>query len=287
MQKKSDNTMKRNSIILIFLLISICNIHAQEKTKVLLVATYHFGGNTSDNIKVSNDNILSDKKQEEIKVVIEKLREFKPEKIYVENEPNRQVYWDSIYIAYRNGQNIELTNEIFQIGTKLARNLNLNQGVTCVDWHISPAKTFSEKQYEQLLKKMIEYYDENNIPDDEPESLYFKKTLERIQTFNQKIPSLHLLDVFKHLNKEEYLNQMFYANLTSFLDIDQYDLNVFWSQNNMIRNVNVYQNIIQDILKDKPKRVMIMYGAGHIKALRNYLEVHPKIEIVNTEEYLE
>lgn len=279
--------MNRTYTTLILLLFSICSIYAQEKTKVLLLATYHFGGNTSDNIKVSNDKILSDKKQEEIKAVIKKLGEFKPEKIYVENEPNRQVYWDSIYSAYRNGQNIELTNEIFQIGTKLAGNLNLNHGVTCVDWHISPATTFSEKEYEQFLKKMIEYYDENNIPDDEPESIYFKKTLERIQTFNQNIPSLNLLDIFKHLNKEEYLNQMFYANLTSFLDIDKYDLNVFWSQNNMIRNVNVYQNIIQDILKDEPKRVMIIYGAGHIKALRNYLEVHPMTEIVNTEEYLE
>jgi hypothetical protein len=287
MQKNSDNTMNRTYTTLILLLFSICSIYAQEKTKVLLLATYHFGGNTSDNIKVSNDKILSDKKQEEIKAVIKKLGEFKPEKIYVENEPNRQVYWDSIYSAYRNGQNIELTNEIFQIGTKLAGNLNLNHGVTCVDWHISPATTFSEKEYEQFLKKMIEYYDENNIPDDEPESIYFKKTLERIQTFNQNIPSLNLLDIFKHLNKEEYLNQMFYANLTSFLDIDKYDLNVFWSQNNMIRNVNVYQNIIQDILKDEPKRVMIIYGAGHIKALRNYLEVHPMTEIVNTEEYLE
>jgi hypothetical protein len=287
MQKNSDNTMNRTYTTLILLLFSICSIYAQEKTKVLLLATYHFGGNTSDNIKVSNDKILSDKKQEEIKAVIKKLGEFKPEKIYVENEPNRQVYWDSIYSAYRNGQNIELTNEIFQIGTKLAGNLNLNHGVTCVDWHISPATTFSEKEYEQFLKKMIEYYDENNIPDDEPESIYFKKTLERIQTFNQNIPSLNLLDIFKHLNKEEYLNQMFYANLTSFLNIDKYDLNVFWSQNNMIRNVNVYQNIIQDILKDEPKRVMIIYGAGHIKALRNYLEVHPMTEIVNTEEYLE
>lgn len=279
--------MNRTYTTLILLFFSICSIHAQKKTKVLLLATYHFGGNTSDNIKVSNDKILSDKKQEEIKAVIEKLGEFKPEKIYVENEPNRQVYWDSIYSAYRNGQNIELTNEIFQIGTKLAGNLNLNHGVTCVDWHISPATTFSEKEYEQFLKKMIEYYDENNIPDDEPESIYFKKTSERIQTFNQNIPSLNLLDVFKHLNKEEYLNQMYYANLTSFLDIDKNDLNVFWSQNNMIRNVNVYQNIIQDILKDEPKRVMIIYGAGHIKALRNYLEVHPMTEIVNTEEYLE
>lgn len=279
--------MKRNYITIIVLLFSICSIYGQEKTKVLLLATYHFGGNTTDNLKITGDNILGDKKQEEIKAVVKKLKKFKPEKIYVENEPNRQKYWDSIYSAYRNGQNIGLTTELFQIGTKLAGSLNLKYGITCVDWHVRPAKSFSEKEYELLLEKMIEYYDKNNIPDDENESIYFKKSLEIIKEFNQKIPELNLLDVFKHLNTEEYLGLMFYANVSSFLDIDEYDLNVFWSQKNMIRNVNVYQNIIQDILKDEPKKVIIIFGAGHIKALRNYLEVHPKIEIVNTEEYLE
>ncbi len=55
----------------------------------------------------------------------------------------------------------------------------------------------------------------------------------------------------------------------------------------MIRNVKIYQNIIKDILANKPKKVLILYGTGHIKALRNYLEVHPKIKIVNTLKYLD
>src|SRR5690606_40167290 len=102
-----------------------------------------------------------------------------------------------------------------------------------------------------------------------------------------KIPDLELLEVYRILISENYLNKMFYANITSLLDVDTYDMNIFWSQNNMIRNVNIYQNIIQDILKDKPKRVLILYGVGHIKSLRNYLEVHPAIEIAETKKYLE
>lgn len=54
----------------------------------------------------------------------------------------------------------------------------------------------------------------------------------------------------------------------------------------MIRNVNIYQNIIQDILTTKPKRVLILMGVGHIKAIKNYLEVHPRIKIVDTGKYL-
>jgi pheromone shutdown protein TraB len=51
--------------------------------------------------------------------------------------------------------------------------------------------------------------------------------------------------------------------------------------------VNIYQNIIQDILKTKPKRVLVLIGVGHIKAVKNYLEVHPVIKIVDTGKYLE
>ena len=278
--------MLRIYITTIFLLFTIINIRSQEKTKVLLLATYHFGGNTNDDLKVTGDNILGDKKQKEIHTVIKKLKKFKPEKIYVENEPNRQKYWDSIYSDYKSGQGIQLEDEIFQIGIKLAKELNLRHGVTCVDWHVRPAKSFFEKQYEELLKNVVNYYDDNNIPDTEPRSSDLKETLRKINSFNEIIPELELLDVFQALNSEKHLDTMFYASISSSLDVDKYNMNVFWSQKNMIRNVNIYQNIIKDILEDEPKKAVIIFGSSHIRALRNYLEVHPKIEIVNTEEYL-
>lgn len=262
-------------------------VFAQEKTEVLLLGTYHFGGNTIDEIKVTDDDILSEKKQDELNTLLDKLEKFKPEKIYVENEPSQQQLWDSIYVEYKENKAIKIKNEIFQIGIKLAFRLHLDKGVTCVDWHIKPENTFAEKEYVLLFDAMNNFYSENNIPDNEPQSEYETQIIQEIKEFNNKIPDLELLETYKELNSESYLNKMFYANISSLLDIDIYKMNIFWSQNNMIRNVNIYQNIIQDILKNKPKRVLILYGVGHIKALRSYLEVHPAIEIVETKKYLE
>jgi hypothetical protein len=278
--------MKKIITLFSLVFLSLC-VFAQEKTEVLLVGTYHFGGNTTDVIKVADDSILSNRKQGELSTLLDKLEKFKPEKIYVENEISRQQFWDSIYVEYKGNKRIKMKNEIFQIGIKLASRLHLDKGVTCVDWHIQPVHTFAEKEYITLYQKMNDFYAVNNIPDEEQQSEYETQVIQEIKGFNNKIPDLELLEVYRILNSENYLNKMFYANITSLLDVDTYDMNIFWSQNNMIRNVNVYQNIIQDILKDKPKRVLILYGVGHIKSLKNYLEAHPAVEIVETKEYLE
>lgn len=276
------------NIIFIFLaLVTFFNVQGQEKTEVMLLGTYHFG-NTSDKLKVT-DNILTERKQKELKVLIGKLKKFKPEKIYVENEPNQQHFWDSIYKSHQENKEIVIKSELYQIGIKLASLLKLKSGVTCVDWHIKPANTFAEKQYEILFDSMLKYDDSivANVSSEQKISEFEKQTMVEIRELYEKTPEMKIINAYKIYNSEKHLERMFYGNITSYMEVDEYHTNIFWSQNDMIRNVNIYQNIIQDILKYNPKKVIILYGAGHIKALRNYLEVHPKIKIVNTIKYLD
>jgi hypothetical protein len=267
--------------------VTFFNVQGQEKTEVMLLGTYHFG-NTSDKLKVI-DNILREEKQKELKVLLGKLKKFKPEKIYVENEPNQQHFWDSIYKSHQEIKEIVIKSELYQIGIKLASLLKLKSGVTCVDWHIKPANTFAEKQYEILFDSMLKYDDsiDANVSSEQKISEFEKQTMVKIRELYEKTPEMKIINAYKIYNSEKHLERMFYGNIASYLEVDEYHTNIFWSQNDMIRNVNIYQNIIQDILKDNPKKVIILYGAGHIKALRNYLEVHPKIKIVDTIKYLD
>ena len=139
----------------------------------------------------------------------------------------------------------------------------------------------------KYLGKILKYDDSIEKINPSKESIYEKKVAYEIKDIFDKTPKMNLISAYKIFNSTEFIDKMFYANISSLLDIDVNKTNIFWSQNNMIRNVNVYQNIIQSIIKNKPKRVIVIYGAGHIKALKNYLEVHPAIEIVNTIKYLE
>jgi len=275
-------------IIFIFLLIlTFYKVHSQGKTEVLLLATYHFG-NSTDKMKVT-DNILREEKQKELKVLLDKIEKFKPEKIYVESEPNQQDFWDSIYKSYQENREINLNSEMYQIGIRLASRLELKSGVTCVDWHIKQSNTYSEKQYDILFDSMVKYDDSivANVSSEQKMSEYEKQAMKEIKELYEKTPDMKIIDAYRIYNSEEHLKRVFYGSITSYLEIDEFNMNVFWSQNDMIRNVNIYQNIIKDILANKPKKVLILYGAGHIKALRNYLEVHPKIKIVNTLKYLD
>ncbi|MFD2432450.1 DUF5694 domain-containing protein [Mesonia maritima] len=151
--------MSKKIILILTIFFSSISLFAQEKTEVLFLATYHLGGTTSDNVKITDDNILSDKKQKQIDMLLKKIEKFKPQKIYVENEPNRQQKWDSILKSYNNGNKIELETELFQIAIKLASRLKLNE-ITCVDWHVHTTNTFSAKKYNDLVKDMIDYENE-------------------------------------------------------------------------------------------------------------------------------
>lgn len=190
---------------------------------------------------------------------------------------------------HQENKEINLKSEIYQIGIKLASRLKLESGVTCVDWHIKPSNTYAEKQYDILFDSMVKYEDSivANGSSEQKMSDYEKKAIKEIKELYEKTPDMKIVDAYRIYNSEEHLKRIFYGNITSYLEIDEFNTNVFWSQNNMIRNVKIYQNIIKDILANKPKKVLILYGTGHIKALRNYLEVHPKIKIVNTLKYLD
>ena len=61
------------------------------RIKILIVSTFHFG-ETSDVNKTGFPDLLTEKRQKEIAEVVDSLAEFKPDKIFVENEPSRSDY---------------------------------------------------------------------------------------------------------------------------------------------------------------------------------------------------
>ncbi|RTY96891.1 hypothetical protein EKM02_14645 [Flavobacterium sp. RSP49] len=277
--------MKYSKVLLLILSL-IFSLYAtgQEKTKVLLLGTYHFGA-TSDKNKVSDD-VLNPKKQAELNLLLKKLKAYNPEKIYVENQPSRQRHWDSIFVAYQDDKALKIKNEIFQIGIKLAENLKFKTGVTCVDWQQDSENSFNEKAYVEYRNKINLY--QNFLETKKPSvfSEHDKLIGIKIQKINIEIPKMTMVDAFKKINSKSYLNDIFYGNITAFLDIDSNQNGVFYAHDNMIRNTNIYKNIIQDILKNNPKKALVLYGAGHIRALKDYLDCHPSIEIIEVDQYL-
>lgn len=265
----------------LILLLAAMQLSAQGKVKVYLLATYHMGG-TADAMKVdpAKDNILGSKRQQELDLLLARLAKTNVEKIYVESTPKNQVFWDSIFKLHFTGKKVAMKNEIFQIGIKLAEKLGIRRGVTCVDWWQDEAKSAADKVFADYCRKMNKLGDSLSADDAGQFSNFDRMVIKDLTALNQKIPDMDLLSVYLTLNSDEYLRKFHYANVTTYLDKNTQGLGTFYSQYNSMRNVNIYSNIMQDILEHRPEKVLVLYGAGHIQALKDMFKSHPLIEVV-------
>lgn len=74
-----------------------------EQTKVLTLGTFHFKFQNIDVAKTDVEDqidVLDSKYQKEIGLIVDKLVKFKPTKIVIEREPEKQQTYDSLYTFY-------------------------------------------------------------------------------------------------------------------------------------------------------------------------------------------
>ncbi|MEM9529153.1 MAG: DUF5694 domain-containing protein, partial [Bacteroidota bacterium] len=98
-----------------------CRPH-NPKPKIACLGVFHFAG-TSDYSSVSFDRLDSEKRQGEIRDLIEQLKAFKPTKILVEYPAKSAEKLDSSYAAYCRGEYSLSLNEVDQLGFRIAREL--------------------------------------------------------------------------------------------------------------------------------------------------------------------
>ena len=105
----------------------------EEKAKILLLGTYHFNKGKGHLIDVDSGDITTDKKQDEINEVVQKLMEFKPNKIAVEAKREKEKELNKIYSEFcanssvKSNEIIDHRSEIVQIAFRLASKLNHNK----------------------------------------------------------------------------------------------------------------------------------------------------------------
>ena len=108
----------------IFVFIAVSALGQESKTKVMLLGCFHFDNPGLDVEKFENVNILSERRQKEVTEVVELLKQFKPDKIFVEVPVELQGSLDSNLIKYKSGQITLRGTETHQLGYRLAKELN-------------------------------------------------------------------------------------------------------------------------------------------------------------------
>ncbi|HEX8333519.1 MAG TPA: DUF5694 domain-containing protein [Segetibacter sp.] len=238
-----------------------------------MLGTFHFANPGLDVAKYEDANILSAKRQQEVKEVVVLLKKFKPDKIFIESTPTQQAKMDSLYKRFKEA-NWELKkDEVYQLGFRLAKELNLPtlHAVDYQDAHFpfdSLIKVLQQEKQYQLLQ-------------------HIKVTIDSIQTsFNNslKTSTIKKLLLMENTSASNSLSVGSYFQLLvaggKNNHIGSYLVSEWWR-----RNMIIYENILKRLTGDE-KNVLVIFGSSHTALLKEFLKFNPALEIVEVSSVL-
>lgn len=267
----------------------------------MLLGVFHFDNPGQDNFNSEVGDYFSETWQQEIKEVVEKMKNFKPTKIFIEANPNKQFKYDSLYSAFQTG-NLKLKdlpggrNEIYQLGFKLAKQLNHTK-VYAVDaegyWLMEEVqKALTDEQTMSYQKKMtdigayMETVNSNLNSQTILQNLVDFNSEEALQRNHQTYnPFLVQLNRKVRKGDNDYKLDTVKGVEQVFLKINTHQLGAELVGEWYKRNIKIYANILN--YAEEEDRILVIFGQGHIPILKNLFEDNPDFEIVSPLRFLE
>lgn len=246
----------------------------EQKVQVLVVGTFHFGYPGMDERKTENENkidILSEPKKSELTELINYIKLFQPNKIAIEALPN----WNAnIKLQkYLKGEFIDQPDERFQIGMRIAKELNIPK------IHSVDAVSFSQ----ELSKNYNPYLDSIFMNLNDPIEDGYTAHLNAWDSYDKKLPKkVNLLKYFKHMNSAAYHKDSYGRYLLKNFKYENQrgaDLLSLWWYN---RNLRIFRKI-QKITANEQDRILVLIGNGHAAVLRQLIQSSPEYEFIEFE----
>lgn len=286
---KNLKYMKRNSLLFILILLNFpIEVLAQDKTRekeVLLIGTFHFNNPGADIAKTDKFDVLSEKSQNELTIIAKKIKEFAPDKIFVEWDVNKASQLDSLYNLYLNNEyfayvekkypkeKIFKENEIFQLAFRAAK-LSGNKKVYAIDTH-------TEFPFDSLL-----------IAIDKAKQTDLKnKIFERIKQF-ENIDN-------ENRKKYSFTNLIVECNEKSSRDFDLASYITFFNtagENNDFTGPNLVANwykrnllmfsFVQKFTEKNDNKIVILVGASHAALFKHFIDLDENLKVVELKDIL-
>jgi len=240
-----------------------------NKPKVMVLGTFHMRY-TPDLHRVEFDNLLSPKRQEEIRKVVNALKSYNPTKIACEVVKEENDELNKEYQQYINGQLELKIDEIHQIGFRIAAELN-HENMYAIDWMESVgnrgiSQVFDWAKIEQPeIYKLIEEYRSKIQLDLNEKGIY-----ELIRNYNEE-----------NYVKNQHEMYMQVARIGKGVEYVGIDWMRWWYQRNLI----IYSNLAQ-ITNSSNDRTLLIIGSAHIHLIEQFLKESGLFEVVSPIEYL-
>lgn len=246
--------------------------------QVLVLGTFHFKDAGLDSYKPEHDiDILSDKRQTELAAVLDCLAVYEPTKIAVEMKAERQGELDTQYRSYLDGE-LELTSdEIHQLGFRLAKRLGHSR-LYAIDadarWYepwVDPDEYAREHGQGELLETpLVGKYEE----------LY--RSEDAAKTRQDLTATLIAINNPRRVNlgHGRYVIENFPAGTST--EYPGVDSKTAWYN----RNLRIFANI-QRIAVAPAERILVIIGGGHLPILRHAIGASPEYELADVHQYLD
>ena len=265
-QKQEVETVNKKEV-------EILSREDSNKIAILNFGTFHMGFTPDANKTEFNEHDRENQKR--VHEIAQKLAEFKPTVIVVEESPSGNIQLQQDYAAYVNDPNMffKKPSEVELLAFELGRLCGTKE-IYGIDHRM--------KQYNYNIGNEIKN-DIDSIWHDQ----YCKNPRKYHPEINVNRDSLSLFERLKLMNRDAYLDYLININANilthagtkdGFEGADEAAL--FYQ-----RNLRMYSNLNRLNLK-KDDRVFILMGATHTAFFRGFLKGSPKFEMVNTFDYL-
>ncbi|EQB86099.1 hypothetical protein J2Z44_002638 [Clostridium punense] len=241
----------------------------KRKPQIMILGTFHMAG-SSDVFQFDIDNIKSEKRQKELREVIDKIKKFNPTKVAVERQSKFNDNLNVEFERYIRDENINGVNEIKQIAFPVARELGHSK-IYGIDWMERGAATCPAGEvYEYAKEKEPKLFNSINQEDN------------RITTGRD----MTILEIYRSLNHEERLKEVHekYINMARIGIDDNYKgmgWLTWWYQRNLIIFANLSKLIESDV-----EKIFLLIGSSHVGILSNFIKESQLFELIDIFDYL-
>jgi hypothetical protein len=237
--------------------------------KVLIVGTFHMAGG-GDMINPNVKDVLGERRQKEMAVLVDKINAFKPTKIGVERvygSPDVQARLDQFL-----GGKLELgKSEVDQIALRVAQKSGVKQ-LFGIDWKkdldVMAVLDHSEKTGQGHIKRQA-----------------MDIIAKEVMPLSARMEKQTLLEIFREANDPAWDDRVhgmyqWLAEVGKDSDYMGADMVSDWYERNLKIAVNIRR------ISKPGDRVFVLIGSGHCKLLREFLAQTPGFEVVPASTYL-
>jgi len=292
--KKTKPTIMNQKIkfLSILLIISFASLKAQTNIddiligdkklpKVLLVGTYHFAYYDQDIHKTDIDkriDILSEKRQNEIKELINYISLFKPTKIFVEDF-NRDNILLKNYRNYKSGNYKLTSDEIDQLAYRLMDNFKLDT-LYGVDEKTIFQTLYSNPETKNYASDLTKGFD---LQRDFIESDIGKRYMKSYELDDSLKFENSMLDYFKILNSPISQKRGFYSMFAGTFGYPNTDGADIQTLSLISRNVRILNHIERNI-NSADDRILILFGSSHTDFFNVFYNSSPEHNLIEFNE---